>query len=376
MNFFSYCEQIEDSRIDINIEYDLVDIIFLTMTAILSGAKGWKDIEVFGLAKLTWLQQYRPFANGIPTRHSIGRIIRSIKAESIVDCFEQWITTQREQTDNTHIAFDGKVLKGSRHQRLGEGINALQLMTAMVVESGLILTQKETPSKHNEISVMQTMLKNLSVKDAIISADALHCQTKTVDMIRHQGADYMVQIKGNQKNLHQDVQAFFRNTQSTNSELYKQHTFEEIEGEHGRLTQRHYRLLPITDWLIETNKWIDSHAVIEVTRLREIKGKTAREISYYMTSSTQDIKTLSHVIRNHWSIENSQHWILDRIFREDESTIYAGDGAKNMALFRRALLNLVKRHPAKDSVRGKMMRAGWDDKFRAEILFGQKMNKV
>jgi predicted transposase YbfD/YdcC len=113
-----------------------------------------------------------------------------------------------------------------------------------------------------------------------------------------------------------------------------------------------------------------------VTRQREIKGKRSQETAYYMTSSTQDIKILAHVIRHHWSIENSQHWILDMAFREDESTIYAQDGAKNMALFRRALLNLIKLHPLKDSVAGKMMRAGWDDEFRAEILFGQKVTKV
>jgi hypothetical protein len=168
MDFLHHFEQIEDSRTDINIEYDLVDIIFLTMAALLSGAKGWKDIEVFGLAKLQWLQRYRSFPNGIPTRHSIGRIIRSIKIESVIHYFEQWINTQRQHSDNEHIAFDGKVLRGSRHSRHDDTFSALQLMTAMIVGTGLILTQKETPTKHNEISVMQALLKSLSVKGAII----------------------------------------------------------------------------------------------------------------------------------------------------------------------------------------------------------------
>jgi len=376
MDFLQHFEHLKDDRSDINREYDVIDIIFLTMAALLSGAKGWKDVELFGRAKLDWLRQYRPFPNEIPTRHSIGRIIRSIKADSVIDCFEQWITTQRQQQGQEHIAFDGKVLRGSRQSRLDNSFNALQLMTAMVVESGLILTQKETPDKRNEIGTMQAMLKDLAVKGAIITADALHCQRKTVDMIRQEDADYIVQIKGNQKKLQQDVQAFFQHTKQTKPDDYKQYTFSEIDGEHGRIVQRHYRLLPITDWLIETEKWTDSHALIEVTREREIKGKKSQEIAYYMTSSKHDIAVLSRVIRNHWSIENSQHWILDVTLGEDSSTIYAGDGAKNMALFRRAILNLIKQHPLKDSVAGKMMRAGWDDKFRAEILFGQKMTKV
>jgi predicted transposase YbfD/YdcC len=127
-------------------------------------------------------------------------------------------------------------------------------------------------------------------------------------------------------------------------------------------------------------KWQDIQSVVEVTRKRtfEKKGKEhiEEEISYYISSLGDDVKDAARAIRNHWAIENSQHWELDVTFREDENQIYAEDGAKNMALFRRALLNLIKAHPLKDSVAGKMMRAGWDSKFRAEILFGQKMGKV
>jgi predicted transposase YbfD/YdcC len=126
--------------------------------------------------------------------------------------------------------------------------------------------------------------------------------------------------------------------------------------------------------------WKDIQSVVEVTRKRTFKNKgkeqIEQEVSYYITSQGGDVKEAARAIRNHWAIENSQHWLLDVTFREDESQIYADDGAKNMALFRRALLNLIKAHPLKDSVAGKMMRAGWDSKFRAEILFGQKSSKV
>ncbi len=136
MDFLHHFEQLEDNRRDINLEYDLIDIIFLTMAALLSGAKGWKDIELFGLAKLEWLRQYRPFPNEIPTRHSIGRIIRSIKADSVIDCFEHWVNTQRQSLGQEHIAFDGKVLKGSRQRRGDNTFNALQLMTDKKNEIG------------------------------------------------------------------------------------------------------------------------------------------------------------------------------------------------------------------------------------------------
>jgi hypothetical protein len=130
MSFLEFCENLDDSRTDINKHYDLLDIVFLTMSAVLSGAKGWKAIHIFGVAQLEWLREYREFTHGIPTRHSIGRIIRGIKADSLMLCFEQWVNTIRVHKEREQIAFDGKVVRGSGN---GSALNALQLMSAMVV---------------------------------------------------------------------------------------------------------------------------------------------------------------------------------------------------------------------------------------------------
>ena len=366
-------ESITDQRKDINKEYNLADIVFLTMAAVLSGAKGWKAIKIFGDAQLDWLRQYRPFENGIPTRHSIGRIIRGIKSDSIVSCFLQGVNYVREQEGKEHIAFDGKVLRGSKH---GEDFNALQLMTAMVVESGFILYQKETSDKTNEIPVMQAMLDSMDIKGAVITADAMHCQTKTAEAVIDGEGDYVLQVKENQKNLLDEIKAFFHKTERDEAELFEENCYHELDGEHGRINERHYRMLPITDWLSEGKKWEESHAVIEVQRTRIIKDKTQQETSYYITSLADNISNVAGYIRRHWAIENSQHWVLDVTFREDECQIYAEDGARNLASMRRVLLNMVKAHPLKDSVAGKMQRAGWDSKFRSDILFGQQLNKV
>jgi predicted transposase YbfD/YdcC len=371
MSFLACFENLEDSRTDINKHYDLLDIIFLTMSAVLSGAKGWKAIHIFGVAQLEWLREYREFANGIPTRHSIGRIIRGVEAESLLACFEHWVNTIREQEAREQIAFDGKVVRGSGN---GLSLSALPVMSAMVVDTGLILYQQEVSDKTNEIPVMQAMLQHLSIKGAIITADAMHCQTKTAEIIRDEGADYMLQVKDNQRHLHKEIAAFFHKTYRDSPQPLENGYYEEIDKAHGRINERYYRLLPITDWLSGMEKWKDIQSVVEVTRKRTFnkKGKeqVEQEVSYYITSLGDDVKEAARVVRNHWAIENSQHWVLDVTFKEDESQIYAEDGAKNMALFRRALLNLIKTHPLKDSVAGKMMRAGWDSKFRAEILFG------
>ena len=368
MHFMEEIEQVEDTRVDVNKEYELADIIFLTIAAVLCGAKGWKAINIFGETQLSWLREYRPFNSGIPTRHSIGRIIRGVKAENLVSCFINFSNTLRKKNGKEHISFDGKVVCGSKH---GDEIDALQLMTAMVVDNGLIIYQKETSSKTNEILVMQSMLASMNIENAVITADAMHCQKETSALIRQGKGDYVLQVKKNQGNLLAEIKAYFHKCYRDIPKLLEQNHFMELDGEHGRINERNYRLLPISDWFDETEKFQDSVAVVEVIRKRELKNKVSEETSYYITSLSSDVEDVAKYIRRHWSIENSQHWVLDVTFKEDDCKIYADDGAKNLATIRRKVFNLVKSHPSKDSVAGKMQRACWDPKFRAEILFGQ-----
>ena len=365
MSFLNEIEKIEDHRVDANKEYDLTDIVFLTMAAVLCGAKGWKAIQIFGEYQLDWLRQYREFPNGIPTRHSIGRIIRGIKAESIISCFIAWSNSLRDEGSKEHISFDGKVIRGSKH---GDKINALQYMTAMVVDSGRVIYQKETDSKTNEIPVMQSILEQLEIEGSVITADAMHCQKKTAEMICEKKGDYVLQVKNNQASLLEEIKAYFHKVRRDDPLLLD--SYDDVDGEHGRINERSYQLLALTEWCDEANKWKGSHGVIEVTRKRTISDKTSEETSYYITSLKDDIKSVAGYIRQHWSIENSQHWVLDVTFREDECQIYADDGARNLCTFRRALLGLIKDNPFKDSVAGKMQRACWDQNFRAEVLFG------
>jgi predicted transposase YbfD/YdcC len=370
MSIFEEIEKIDDHRVDANKDYALADMIFLVISAVLCGAKGWKAINIFGEAQIEWLKTHRDFSNGIPTRHSIGRIIRGINSDSLVSCFMGFSNNLRDKEKKEHIAFDGKVLCGSKHNE----VNALQLMTAMVVDNGLVIYQKETDKKTNEIPIMQSMLKSMSVDNAVITADAMHCQTETAKVIREKNADYVLQVKNNQGNLKREIEAYFHKIRRDSPTLLEENHFYEIDKKHGRINERHYRLLPITNWFDETEKFKDSFAVVEVERTRTFKHKRQHEVSYYITSLKEDVESVGGYIRRHWAIENSQHWVLDVVFKEDECNIYAEDGARSLGSIRRLLLNLVNAHPLKDSVAGKMQRACWDGNFRTEILFGK--NKV
>jgi predicted transposase YbfD/YdcC len=366
MAFIEHVDAIQDTRKDINKTHQLTDIVFLTMAAVLSGASGWKDIQVFGEAKLDWLRQFRPFASGIPTRHSIGRIIRGISAELLMESIAVWINKQRSNNKKEHIAFDGKTVRGSGHNR---HIDAVHLMGAMVVDSGLMLYQSTSEGKKNEIKTLQAMLETVPVKGNIISADAMHCQKETAALAREKGGDYMLQVKGNQKNLHDQISGYFHKVSRHTPALIKANQISDIDGEHGRIVQRQYTSLPIEQWIDGIDEWMGASHIVEVVLTHELDGKNnTKETSYYLTSLGNDLSEIARVIRGHWQIE-SYHWVLNVTFREDDSLIYAEDGAKNMAIFKRMLVNLVKVHPLKDSMAGKRHGSAWDDKFRAEVLF-------
>jgi predicted transposase YbfD/YdcC len=179
-------------------------------------------------------------------------------------------------------------------------------MSAMVVETGLILYQQEVTDKTNEIPVMKAMLQHLSVRGPIITANAMHCQTKTAEVIRAECADYMLQVKDNQRHLHKEIAAFFHKTYRDSPQSFENGYYEEIDNAHGRINEHYYRLLPITEWLLGMEKWKDIQSVIVVTRKRTFrkrgKEQVEHEVSYYITSLGDDVKVAARVIRNYWAI--------------------------------------------------------------------------
>lgn len=181
----------------------------------------------------------------------------------------------------------------------------------------------------------------------------------------------MLQVKNNQKKLKDEIHAYFHNVDREQGQSIQ--TMSQVDGEHGRIVERHYRVLPANEWITSLADWSGINSLIEVKRTSHKHDTSTTEVSYHISTLT-DAACIARVIRNHWRIE-SHHWTLDVTFKEDESLIYAEDGAKNMALFRRMLLNIAKAHPLKDSMAGKLKRAGWDDSFRSVLLLGRNMSK-
>ena len=366
MSLLAQLATIDDLRRDINKRHDLLDILFLTVSGVLSGAEGWKDIKEFGDEKQDWLRRYRPFANGIPVDDTIARVVRAIDPAQFNRAFLSWVNEVRQALGQEQIALDGKTLRRSHD---GDKQAALHSITAWGHDCGLVLAQLKSTGKKNEQASVMEMLDMLNVKGAHITADAMSTQKKIARKIHAKGDDYTLSLKDNHKTLREEIKAYFHKV--TRDEPDRIAVYEEVDGGHGRVEKRSCRQLRVTDWVSEAAQWPGLQTVIEMERERHLPGQDVEhEIQYYISSLPVAAERVAQGIRRHWEVENKAHWVLDVAFKEDDCRIRKGDGAENVAIIRRFCLNLARLYPKKNSMRGKLKQAGWSDTRRAEILFG------
>lgn len=366
MTFMEQFSNVDDPRSPINRKHDFLDVLFLTVSAVVSGSEGWSDIWEFGQSKLDWLRQYREFKYGIPVDDTIARIVRAIDPVQFNQAFINWVNEVRVDKGQEQIAIDGKTL---RHSYGEDHHSALHSITAWSKSAGLVLAQMKSQGKKNENASVLEMLDILNIKGALISADAMNTQKKICDKIVSKEADYVLCVKANHKNLRNEIAAYFHKVDCDNPEFIQ--SYEEIDKGHGRVEQRQYRQLMVNEWISGAKDWSGIKSIIEVKRERHFKKKEMQqETLYYISSLPVDPTRIADAIRSHWEVENKVHWVLDVTFKEDDSRIRTGDGAENVGIIRRFALNLARLHPKKSSMRSKLKQAGWSDSIRNEIIFG------
>lgn len=362
MNIFNYLEEIPDPRADINLKHNLLDVLFLVLAAVLSGARGWKEIQVFGDAQLEWLQKYRSFENGIPRRHCIANIISMLDTDLLVQALLSWVNERRQASGKSIVAIDGKTMRRTWSDNIHE---ALHVVSAYDVGNGLTLYQQASDSKGKERKIAREIIDMLALKGCVVTLDALHCQKETLNRVIAQQGDFVVQLKANQENLYQYVKEAF-SQQYDNPELAE---YVEKSSGHGRQEVR--RVMQINAALPSElkQKWPHIKSLIEIGSERTVNGQTSCDARWYLSSLPVEPKEAAHIVRSHWGIE-SMHWILDVVFREDEVSISDAAGAAHIALMNRVALSLLKKNAFKDSIASKRIRAGWSNDFRTEVLFG------
>ena len=285
--------------------------------------------------------------------------------ETLLEALINWVNENRKLQGKPLIALDGKVLRGAYR---GNPQSALQLVTAYDTENGLVLSQKATATKTSEIMTVRDMLSVLNIQGAVVTVDALHCQRETLEQISEQKGHVVVQVKGNQRQLKKAIEQQF-------DEYFKKPKVTPVielkEKGHGRTEERNVFQLKAKFPLELSEKWPTIRSIIAVERLRTIKGKTTIDTSFYVSSLSPKHKSLHHYIRQHWRIENSQHYILDVVFNEDKSRIVMEDAVEHMAFFKRFVMNILRQYnDDSPSQRQKLKRATWSDDYRAQLLFG------
>jgi predicted transposase YbfD/YdcC len=369
--FLSYFKDLPDPRQRGKVVYPLDEIVLLCLLAILAGAETIVDIARFGEKKLAFLRRFRLYEDGTPSHDHLGDILASLDAEAFQRCFVAWMAALTK-TPAEVIAIDGKTVRRSYQKK---GAKApIHMISAFAARQRLVLGQLKVAEKSNEITAIPKLLELLEIEGAIVTIDAMGCQRPIAQKVIDKKADYVLALKGNQGTLREDVELFAAEQKANGFKDATISRHETVDADHGRIETRTYTVIHDVDWLQQRHNWPGLQGVVMVESIREIPGESPkgdnieRETRFYITSLVWLAHQIGPVIRNHWAVENSLHWVMDMIFRDDECRLRKNHAPANFTTLKHMAHNLVRKAPGKDSLRLRRKVAAWDDDFLASLI--------
>lgn len=362
-SFLDHICDLEDPRIPGMVSYPLDEVLLTALVGLICRAEDFDEIEDICAELLDWMRRFLPFEHGVAPAQTLRRTFARLDPRRLEEAFASWTASLAERVRGV-IAVDGKTVRGSKHGPTGEG--ALHLVSAYAHEAGLILSQRAVDGKSNEITAIPDLLDMLALEGVVVTIDAMGAQKEIATKIVAKKADYVLALKGNQGTLREDVARFFADPALVDGCF----VHEDISAGHGRIEERTTRVAEAR-WLAELHPhWKGLSSIVSVTARRLIKktGQTAIETRFYISSLPPDPEPIAHAVRAHWSIENNLHWMLDVTFREDECRVRKDHSARNLAMIRRAALNLLRREPSKMSIKRKRLKAAMNKAFRENVI--------
>lgn len=359
--FFKCLDSVKDPRHH-NIRHLLHDMLLIALCAIISGADSWTQVAEYGRSKIEWFKEFLELPNGIPSHDTFGRLFARIDPNGFHEFFSRWVQELSVSLKGQTVAIDGKTLRGSQDKNNGKA--AIHMVSAFASDIRLVLGQLKTHEKSNEITAIPELIKTLALQGAIITIDAMGCQKKITQTIIQSEADYVIQVKDNQKNLHDDIALFFQ--EPKNGPFGNCET---IDGEHGRIETRRYFTTDDIEWLPGKQDWAGIKTICMAVRERDVNGNVSSEASYFISSLKNKASTIAQSIRDHWSIENSLHWCLDIAFREDHCRVRKDHAPENLGILRHMAINLLRQEKSlKGGIQTKRLKAAWDHDYLLKII--------
>jgi predicted transposase YbfD/YdcC len=363
-SFLHHFKDLPDHRQAGKVDYPLQEVLLLILLAVLAGAETFTDIARFGERKIELLRRFRPYVNGTPSHDHLGDIFATLDARAFQLCFVAWVAALTN-TPAEVIAVDGKTSRRSYQKASKE---AIHIVSAFAARQRIVLGQVKVNEKSNEIVAIPALLDMMSIEGAVVTIDAMGCQRDIAAKIIEKKADYILALKGNQGTLREDVEIFVDEQKALKYKDTTISTHQTVDADHGRIETRNYTVIHDVDWLQARHEWPGLNAVVVVESQREINGKTTNETRFYITSLVMLANTVGPMIRAHWAIENSLHWVMDMVFRDDESRVRTDNAPANFATCRHIAYNLTRKAPGKDSIRLRRKTAGWDDEYLASLV--------